>query len=648
MNVIIPPKRRDGRSSFIQLVSYMSVRDDISLKDEIKEDQRFARPARSRSKVFERLVDYVSRNENLVESQLIAIDKRGNSRVSVEGVISQHNAISFESAALEMQSISDQNIRCKDPVYHFILSWQEDENPSEDQIFDSVYHSLRGLGMGNHQYVASIHRDTDNVHVHVAANRVHPVTFKAVNLYNDADKLQRICRALELKHNFKVDNGSWIRDENNNVVRAPRRHKIAPRGAATLEHFADKESLYTYAVTHCRREINTMFRNKTACWESIHNVFSTAGLKLEARGEGMIVRDAFNPEQTPIKASRIHVGMTRQRLESKIGPFVPSLTPPLDLRSKHVHKAYNESLHKRDIGARHERRIARAEARENLKNDYQLYRKSWVKPDLQASARFRDIATDFKGQKQRIRTNVNDPHMRKLMYHVVEFEREKAMAALRLQLKSEREKLRDEGKYRPMSYRAWTEQEALKGREAAVSQLRGWAYREGRKNRVPVESDMILYCAPGDDTKLLKAENFNVRLHRDGSAVYSSAGRDEVIDRGDSIEVRFPLENSLSTIDMGIDLASWKSGERFEITGESYTKLLAFQRLAEYNRAFPEHSVHPTQPEQTAELNEAHRVIDKRLMWEAESEQSRLNRVHRSRPREQDDDDLRHTEQFRP
>lgn len=583
MNCIIPPKRRDGRSSFVQLVSYVSVRDDVSLKDEIKEDQRFKRPARTRKKVFERLVEYMNRTENLAESQLISVNSLGDSRVSVDGVISQHNLLSFESAASEMNGVSMQNDRIKDPVYHFILSWQEDENPTDDQIFASAKFALRRMGMQLHQYMASIHRDTDNVHVHVVANRVHPINFKGASIHGDADKMQKICRELELKFNFKVDNGSWVRNDNNEIVRARLGYKKAPRGAATLEHFADRESLYTYAVTHCRKDINAMFRDKSATWDRIHDVFDRVGLKLERRGEGMIIRDRFNPAQTPIKASRLHTAMTLSRIEPKVGAFTPSPVNDVDLHDKRVHEAYNDQLHMRDQGARHERRIARAEARQTLKDDYQAYRKSWVKPDLRMTERFRDIADTFREQKLRVRHGESDPHMRKLMYNVVEFEREKAMAGLRIQLKAEREKLREEGKYRPMSYRVWTEQEALKGRQAAVSQLRGWAYREGRKNRYPSRTDDVIHCAPADDTPLLKADGFTVKLHRDGAAVYSRQGRDSIIDRGDTIEVYHPLDDRTVNTMTAVNMMQWKSGEYGKFTGSGLFVATAVGSVAEHN-----------------------------------------------------------------
>lgn len=588
MNIIIPPKRRDGRSSFVQLVGYVSVRDDISLKDELKDDERFKRPARSRGKVFERLTEYMNRSSNLTESAIISISSKGTSRVSVDGVISQHNLISLESAASEMNGVARQNSRVKDPVYHFILSWPEDEKPNDDLIFSSARHAIRGMGMGQHQYVASIHRDTDNVHVHVAVNRVHPLTFKVADIHNDADRMQKISREIELKFNFKVDNGSWVRDSNNNIVRAKMGYKKAPRGAAGLEHFADKESLYSYAVTHCRRDINAMFRNKNTTWEGIHDVFNRAGLQLETYGKGMVIRDVFNPSQVPIKASRLHTSMTLSRLEKKIGPYQPSTSSSEKIAATHTHPIYNELLHKRDRGAREERRLARAEARQQLKDDYQVYRKSWRKPDLNAAARFRDIATEFREKKNRVRTGHNDPHMRKLMYNVVEFEREKAMAGLRLQLKAEREALRESGQWRPMNYRTWTEKEALTGRQAAVSQLRGWAYREGRQHRTPVRSEYLIHCAIADDTAALRVDGFKRHIHRDGVVSYTQNGVVGMVDHGDKVEVFDPHAKGGLHTDTAVDMVSWKSGEHIRYEGPGLFKESAINATIKHNLVHPD------------------------------------------------------------
>ena len=600
MNSIIPPKRRDGRSSFVKLVAYVSVRDDVPLKDELKEDQRFRRPSRSREVIFDRLVNYMNRDSKPANEEVIGLSEEGDVRVNFEGVTCQTNTMSVETAASEMNSIAMQNVHVKDPVYHYILSWQETENPTDDQVFDSVKASLKRLGMEGHQYIASIHRDTDNLHVHVAANRVNPVSYRAANIYNDADKLQRVCREMELKHDFKVDNGSWVRDSDNNIVRARTGYKKAPRGAATLEHFGDRESLYTFAVTHCRKDINAMFREKSADWHAIHDVLNRAGLVLERHGQGLIVRDVMNPNQTPIKASRLHTALTLSRLEPNIGVFKLGQLSPELAASKITVAPYNESLHVRDRDARASRRLERANAREDLRARYQAYRNAWKKPDLNSAERFRQIAHESNARKIHIRRGERDPLMRKLMYHVVEFEREKAMAALRIELKSERQKLSEEGKLRPLPYRSWVEQQALTGDKAALSQLRGWAYNEKRKNRTPVASDAAILCAPADDTPLLKADGYSVRLNRDGAAIYSRSGRDAIIDRGDRVEVIDPYSDNDLNTRTAIDLVSWKSGERVEFTQSGGFPYAAGDAAAAHNLLHKDSMVIPSDKEQYA------------------------------------------------
>ncbi|ELM7066010.1 hypothetical protein Q2W55_004829, partial [Salmonella enterica] len=59
MNAIIPKKRRDGKSSFEDLVSYVSVRDD--LEDEELQALSSVQSELSHRSRFSRLVDYATR-----------------------------------------------------------------------------------------------------------------------------------------------------------------------------------------------------------------------------------------------------------------------------------------------------------------------------------------------------------------------------------------------------------------------------------------------------------------------------------------------------------------------------------------------------------------------------------------------------------
>ena len=85
-----------------------------------------------------------------------------------------------ESAAEEMESLAFENPRCKDPLMHIILSWREMELPTNGQIDEAVKIALKELDLQNCQAVWIVHADTENRHVHIAANRIDPETHRAI------------------------------------------------------------------------------------------------------------------------------------------------------------------------------------------------------------------------------------------------------------------------------------------------------------------------------------------------------------------------------------------------------------------------------------------------------------------------------------
>lgn len=578
MNAIIPPRRRDSRSSFLQLITYNCIRDELSPEETLREDVRFRRPSRSRDACFERLVEYIdrSRSEGEGEGTETALEN-GDFRVVVNGVVVQHNCFSLETAPVEMKATAMASRRCEDPVFHYILSWQEDENPGADVIFSCVEEAQKSLGLEGHQYVAAIHRDTDNVHVHIAANRVCPRTFKAAQLSFSKERLQRCCRMLELKYGFRHDNGSWQVDEYGHVVRAKKRMKPLPGGAARLEHFADTESLTTYARQQCFEQIDSLLSGPHFSWGAAHEILCRAGLWLDRKGEGLAVYSLYDKTQTPVRASRLHPDLTLKQ-EEVAGEFQsPDWYPD-------SHNRYRNTLHVRDQGARAERREARANARLELRARYERYRMEWKKPDLDVAGRFRAIAAEARDRKAEVRRRGRtvDPQIRRLAYNIIAFERMQKEAALRLQLREERAALHAAGKLRPQTYRGWVEQEALKGDTAAISQLRGWHYRSQRKG-FPTNS--IIFCAPADDVGIMDAPEFEATVRRDGVVVYGRNGWADVADYGDRLEVVSPQESPAMWFAVGA--AALKSREHVSFSQESEFTQRACRTVAEFNREFP-------------------------------------------------------------
>jgi len=296
MNVIIPPKLRNKSTSFVKLVGYLTQREDKpSGKDVLTDTPKSARSESSQA-VFDRLVDYIDREgtEDAPVRVLETFDD-GRQRVQVGEVICETNAFSYETAACEMNMVAAQNRYVKNPVYHFIISWPECDAPTDGQIFGSVQYSLEAIGLKGHQYVAAIHRDTDNVHVHVAANRVDPVTYVAANMWGDVDTLQKSMRVLERHYGFKQDNGTWQMNPDNQLVRAPFHYHSAPQGAGAREIFSNQESLYQYAVDKVRSKVDDRIGKQEASWKSLHLLLHANGLGLREQGGGLVVFDFLRP-----------------------------------------------------------------------------------------------------------------------------------------------------------------------------------------------------------------------------------------------------------------------------------------------------------------------------------------------------------------
>lgn len=574
MNVIVPKKRSDGGSSFLKLVSYLSQREDKPLANDIVTESPKVPRSESKTSSFDRLVDYIDRS-GTTDAPVRVLEQfpDGRQRVVVGEVACETNAFSLETAAAEMNMVAGQNCRIKDPVYHFIISWREEDKPTDEQAFASAHYALKQLGLESHQYVTAIHRDTDNVHAHVAVNRVNPLTYKAVSMWKDVDVLQKTMRVLERHYGFKIDNGPWQLNADNLLVRPGLCYPSAPQGAAKRQTFSNQESLFHYAVEMARDEINKTFQTQQASWRYLHLLLHAKGLGLREQGEGLVIYNYLRPEDPVIKASSVHPSLTKRALHSSSGPFEgpPAFESDEPYEGSYgIFKTYQPAFEVRDKGVRAERREARAEAREDLKERYQAYRTAWQKPDLKATERRQQVAVRYQNMKAEVKRSHHDPLLRKLMYRVAEFERMKAMAELRIELRQERQDLAGKGLLRALPYRTWVEQEALKGDVAAVSQLRGFVYREKRNSLShDGDSDRTIRFSKADDTGIRHIHTHTSQLHRNGTIKYLRDGVVGVVDSGNLVQVKPGFEDydESHNYRLAANLVRTKSGETAEIIG---------------------------------------------------------------------------------
>ena len=592
-------KRNDGRSSFAALVSYIG-------REDTHEGREPTAPL-IESELFEGMPEHL-RGELLMLEDLPGLDdieqraplRQARTLSTVQTlrmggtgrgrpaptVPMETNCLDIDTAAAEMQAVAALNPRIKDPVYHFLVSLKKGERLPNEAMFDIARHTMKGLGFEGHQYAAAIHADTDNLHVHVAVNRVHPETYKAVYPDRDHYKGARAMREIELRYGLGHDKGAFAvfeRDGETVIDWASKdtrnTKEKAPTKARDMEVHG-RESLFSYARGEPRAAIVEALKSPSLSWGELHQVMGRYGLELRQKGQGFAVYDRSNPEQTPIKASDMHERLSKARLEKQLGPYqaAPEIEQPA--------QTYNpERKPNRDPLSRAERAELRAQQRRELRELYDQAKKPLADDiankvqTLKATyaLKGKTITEQAQAQRKAIQSGDHPAPMKKAMLSVLAAETVKQRAELREAMKRDRAAI---GKVQ--NYREWVADQAEAGHPAAISALRGYVYADKRKLRQWQQAEQKReglpgLKAPGEadqepqafEFKTVKAMTYQVN-RQTGDVSYQVAGRAAFTDHGRRIT--FQAANDDAVILAGLKLAQQKYGQRLDVTGSDAFK----------------------------------------------------------------------------
>lgn len=163
--------------------------------------------------------------------------------------------------------------------------------------------------------LSAIHDDTDNLHVHVAINKVHPKTLRNVAPHNDYPKLMTACRELELRHDLLLDNHGLASDQVHNLGQDAELTRT-PERAKKMEAHSGRQSLSGWIAAHARDDIVAV-AGKAESWEAVHEVFARYGLELRPKGAGLVA--GAPGTKTWVKASSIDRSLSAKALILKQG-----------------------------------------------------------------------------------------------------------------------------------------------------------------------------------------------------------------------------------------------------------------------------------------------------------------------------------------
>lgn len=219
---------------------------------------------------------------------------------------------------VEMIALARENNRTKTAVNHWLFSWPEGEQPTHEQVDELVKFFLDEMGLADHQAIYALHCDTRNYHVHIAVNRIHPLTEKAIRVNHGFDirQAQKIRALIEKKQGWSVlENAPYVVTEEGEVAR--RKTPLEPKPSQRAQDF--EASTGQKSAQRIAQEKGHEIIKNAKSWDELHKGLKNIGLKFEKKGSGAIIWVG----ETAIKASSVDRSFSMGKLVKRLGAFAP-------------------------------------------------------------------------------------------------------------------------------------------------------------------------------------------------------------------------------------------------------------------------------------------------------------------------------------
>lgn len=355
-------------------------------------------------------------------------------------------------AITEALNTQAQNTRAtSDKTYHLIVSFRAGEQPNDATLKAIEARICDGLGYGDHQRVSAVHHDTDNLHIHIAINKIHPTRYTIHDPYNDHKTLGQLCEKLEREFGLEADNHQ-----------AQKRR--AENRAADMERHAGIESLLGWIKRECYDQIQG-----AQSWAELHQVMRANGLELHERGNGLAITAE---DGTTVKAGSIGRDYSKNKLEARFGGFEPSPEGQAGERSakKYEQKPMRSRVNTMELHARY-------------KNDQQNISASrtieWAKTRDRKNRLIEAAKRSGRLKRAAIKLIKGGGLGKKVMYASTSKTLKDEINKINKQYLKERQEIYD--KYQRRAWADWLRAKATEGDQEALGALRAREAAQGLK-----------------------------------------------------------------------------------------------------------------------------------------------------------------------
>lgn len=469
-------------------------------------------------------------------SEYILDVKNDGAKVLFEYMLDQNNgmekveAYNFSNCSFENQEdniaeiLNTQALNTtskQDKTMHLVVSFQEDEHPSFEVMKSIEIELMKALGMEKHQRLSVVHSNTNNLHMHIAVNKVDPDTMKVKNPYNDVKILQETAIKLERKFGLKIDNHISSNDKGQNKYN---KHTMS----------CDFE---TWVKTKLNAEVSMLLAANKTTFQDLRRCLAKYDLEFRERRKGFVI--SSKSEKLFCKASSVHRELSKQALEKRFGKNL-NLKPTFEIEEKQPTKSKFNKF-------------------EGMPT-HPLYEK-YKEADEQRRKKLK-LGLDFI----ELRRNELNKLVKSSNFDKKTIIYSKTQRAL---LKNKVGKLYKE--YKKRSFRDFLLDEALSGNQEAIRMLRI------TKPKFDLSENTL--SSKTDKAQIFEDADF---ISKEGYIVYKGNGKSKIIDKGQFIKISM-LEDDRELLLKSLLVSMERFGKNLNITGNDKFKKDVLDIVNEYS-----------------------------------------------------------------
>lgn len=234
-------------------------------------------------KSFGKCINYcLNDKQKLSAAEKLLLSEKENVQHLNRAEILEYNLClgNAKELARDFEEVRKLSRRIEKPVLHLTLRLApEDRNLSKNELIDIGRKCAETFGVANHQYISVLHKDTEQQHIHIVANRVG-FDKKVASDSNNYRRMATFCRGVEKEYRLTQ-------------VLSPRAF-LSPKERLIPRHDSRKEKLKNDIA-------NILNKEQVSSYEQFAQRIQSLGYRIE-RGRGICFIDE---KRARIKGSEV-------------------------------------------------------------------------------------------------------------------------------------------------------------------------------------------------------------------------------------------------------------------------------------------------------------------------------------------------------